>query len=191
MASTSTPSARPDHADLGLLAAMTDHARVEVADLSRRFGLPPDRVRDRIRRLERAGLIRGYHAVISTDLPAPLTGGRTLVMLRFGGGPCPSPVALGALAGVWRVYTLCSGWDFMVELEGDACVMLGPDAADRCRGVAEVLGTQADFEVMPVQRQYRSPAPSEPEQLSALPPPTRSPSRPCPPHTCPTASAPD
>lgn len=159
---------RPDHADLRLLAALTEHARIEVADLSRRVGLPARYVRDRLRRLERAGMIRGYHAAVSTDLPAPFTGEHTLIMLRFPAGARPTTDALCRLPGVSSVHALCSSWDYMVELDGSADQLLG--AYSGRRGVAELLGAQADFEVLPVLRRHRSPAQSEPDQISALPP---------------------
>lgn len=159
---------RPDHADLRLLAALAEHARSDVADLSRRVGLPAKYVRDRLRRLERTGLIRGYHAAVATDVPVPSPRRRTVVMLRFGASSAPAVEELRSVAGVCNVHALCSSWDFMVELDGGADQLLGAPAG--ARGVTELLGAQAEFEVLPVLRRYRSPAQSEPDQISALPP---------------------
>lgn len=143
-------STGPDSADLDLLAALKSHARVEVGELTTRLGLSHRRIRLRMRRLERSGLIRGYHAVAAV----PTTPGASpvLAMLRFANGPRPSAEALREVGGVRCVYTLCSTWDFMIEFADGGHTVLGGLAPDR--GVVELLGTRADFEVLTVQREH-------------------------------------
>jgi Lrp/AsnC family transcriptional regulator, leucine-responsive regulatory protein len=48
-----------------LLIALQEHARASYAELGRRVGLTPPAVADRIRRLEVAGIITGYHAAVN------------------------------------------------------------------------------------------------------------------------------
>ncbi|MGO8951693.1 MAG: Lrp/AsnC family transcriptional regulator [Ktedonobacterales bacterium] len=62
-----------------LLCALQENARSSFADLGRRVGLTPPAVADRIRRLEVAGIITGYHAAVN---PAKLGLGLT-VIVRF------------------------------------------------------------------------------------------------------------
>jgi Lrp/AsnC family leucine-responsive transcriptional regulator len=62
-----------------LLCALQENARSSFADLGRRVGLTPPAVADRIRRLEIAGIITGYHAVLN---PAKLGLGLTAI-IRF------------------------------------------------------------------------------------------------------------
>lgn len=53
-----------DDTSLHLLAALQCDARLSYADLARRVGLSPPAVADRIRRLERQGVITGYRAQV-------------------------------------------------------------------------------------------------------------------------------
>ncbi len=62
-----------------LLRALQENARASYAELGRRVGLTPPAVADRIRRLEAARVITGYHAAVD---PAKLGLGLTAI-IRF------------------------------------------------------------------------------------------------------------
>src|SRR5262245_57463813 len=62
-----------------LLCALQADARSSYAELGRRVGLTAPAVADRIRRLEMAGIITGYHAAVN---PTKLGLGLTAI-LRF------------------------------------------------------------------------------------------------------------
>ena len=53
-----------DAVDRQLLTILAGDARVSTAELARRVGMSSPAVRDRVTRLEEAGVIRGYHADI-------------------------------------------------------------------------------------------------------------------------------
>ena len=60
-----TPTALAlDDADRSLLDGLQDDCKQSLASLGERVGLAAPTVLERIRRLEAAGLIRGYHAVL-------------------------------------------------------------------------------------------------------------------------------
>jgi Lrp/AsnC family leucine-responsive transcriptional regulator len=68
-----------DQVDAQILLCLSDNARIPTAELARRVGMSSPSVSDRLKRLEEAGVIAGYRAVIS---PAAL--GRLLtVWLRI------------------------------------------------------------------------------------------------------------
>lgn len=53
-----------DETGWALLCALQENARASYADLGRMVGLTPPAVADRVRRLELAGVITGYHATV-------------------------------------------------------------------------------------------------------------------------------
>jgi Lrp/AsnC family leucine-responsive transcriptional regulator len=56
-----------DDRDLDIIGALQEDARATYADIARRVGLSPSSVHDRVRKLEQAGVIHGYRAVIDPD----------------------------------------------------------------------------------------------------------------------------
>ncbi len=53
-----------DERDRAILVALQEDARATFADIGRRAGLAASTVHERIRKLEQAGMIRGYRAVL-------------------------------------------------------------------------------------------------------------------------------
>ena len=96
-----------------LLCALQENARSSYADLGRRVGLTPPAVADRIRRLELAGIITGYHAAVD---PAKLGLGLTAI-IRFQTPTAPFE----------RIYSVIKGCPEIVEchrVTGGDCMTL-------------------------------------------------------------------
>jgi Lrp/AsnC family transcriptional regulator, leucine-responsive regulatory protein len=67
-----------------ILEALQQNARLSFAELGRKIGLSTPAVAERVRRLEEAGIITGYHAAIDmAKLGVPI---RVLVRLTIHGG---------------------------------------------------------------------------------------------------------
>lgn len=66
-APSSSQRPRLDAIDLAILARLQQHGRETNAGLARRVGLTPPAVLDRVRRLEDAGVIRGYRADLDPE----------------------------------------------------------------------------------------------------------------------------
>jgi len=64
VASPSTPRAEVDELDLALLRALAQDARQSQRSLARKVQMSPPAVADRLARLERSGVIRGYRVDI-------------------------------------------------------------------------------------------------------------------------------
>lgn len=62
---TSAPALKLDSLDLQLVDALQHDARLSIRELGRRLGVSAPTVSDRLSRLETAGVIRSYGAVVS------------------------------------------------------------------------------------------------------------------------------
>lgn len=56
-----------DEVDLQILQLLQHDGRITNADLAKAVNLSPPSVLQRVRQLEKAGLIRGYHAILDHD----------------------------------------------------------------------------------------------------------------------------
>jgi Lrp/AsnC family leucine-responsive transcriptional regulator len=56
-----------DGTDLAILRALEENARLTYGDIGDRVGLAPSSVHDRVRKLERAGVITGYKAQVDLE----------------------------------------------------------------------------------------------------------------------------
>jgi len=58
-----------DDFDNKIIQALTDNARVSVSDLSRHVNLSRNAVTNRVSKLEKSGVIKGYKVILGDGLP--------------------------------------------------------------------------------------------------------------------------
>jgi Lrp/AsnC family transcriptional regulator, leucine-responsive regulatory protein len=81
--SSSTRHRRPvDALDAEILRQVRADARLSMAELGRRVGLSRTATLARVRRLEDAGVIRGYHADVAEGVVEPTHAARVGIVLR-------------------------------------------------------------------------------------------------------------
>ncbi|NRF70944.1 Lrp/AsnC family transcriptional regulator [Aquincola sp. S2] len=138
-----------DDKDRQLLQLLLQDARTPLKTLAAEVGLARSSVRERIAKLEGAGVIRGYRAELGEALePAAV---RAFLLLRLQRTPLPDTIRrINALAGTRRCYSVSGDIDLVVEVAVTTMRELNDhrDAVARLDGVADVT-------TMPVLRVER------------------------------------
>lgn len=126
--------------DHRLLAELTENCRIGYRELGERLGIPTSTCHSRVRALEAAGVIRGYHADI--DPEAAGLGVHAIIQLRMHSHGRDRLLdvfhELRALPRVQHVYTIGGDRDFMLHV---ACASV-PALRDF---IAEHLGTRPEL----------------------------------------------
>jgi Lrp/AsnC family transcriptional regulator, leucine-responsive regulatory protein len=110
------PAADLDDVDLALLVALAEDARQSQRALARAIGMSPPAVADRLARLERTGVIRGYRA----DVDWAALGYPVVVYLAVTSGPGSDlgeiTRAISALPEAQEMSVVTGGLDLLVRL---------------------------------------------------------------------------
>lgn len=138
---------RLDRIDLAILEALQDHGRMTYQTLSERVGLTPRPCLERVRRLERKGVIRGYAALVD---PAAL--GHAIVALAEISMRDPSAPrrhslerALCADPAVVEVQVVSGEYDYVARIVSPSLAayeaLTGAFLADPAHGVGRINTT--------------------------------------------------
>jgi Lrp/AsnC family leucine-responsive transcriptional regulator len=99
-----------------ILESLQRNARQTFAELGRKVGLSTPAVAERVRRLEEAGVITGYHASVNTEkLGVPI---RVLVRLTIPGGELQigrTVAALKEMPEISRCHRVTGAESFVIE----------------------------------------------------------------------------
>lgn len=104
-----------DSLDLAILERLQDDARVRLENIAKAAGVPKSTIHYRVKKLERAGFIKGYFAKIDPTLFGMDLAAVSLIRGRY--GPRYHErlgKKLAAIRGVWLVYFVFGDWDFVV-----------------------------------------------------------------------------
>jgi Lrp/AsnC family transcriptional regulator, leucine-responsive regulatory protein len=101
-----------------ILESLQQNARLSFAEIGRKVGLSTPAAAERVRRLEEAGVITGYHASVNTaKLGIPI---RVLVRLTIHGGDLQVVRAVAAikeLSEVSRCHRITGAESFVIEAD--------------------------------------------------------------------------
>jgi Lrp/AsnC family leucine-responsive transcriptional regulator len=101
-----------------ILEALQHNARMSFAELGRKIGLSTPAVAERVRRLEEAGIITGYHAAL--DLARVGVPIRVLVRLTIHGGDLQvsrTVTAIKEMSEISRCHRITGAESFVIEAD--------------------------------------------------------------------------
>ena len=105
-----------DAIDRRLLELLASDARLSARSLGREVGMSPGAISERVTRLERENVIRGYHADVN---PAALGFGMSVIVgLQTEQGPTVSDslIYLESIPEIQQVYVVSGQWDLVVHV---------------------------------------------------------------------------
>ena len=127
-----------DDLDTQLVALLRDDARLSMAELGRQIGLSRTATLARVRALEDAGVIRGYHADVGVA-PAEAHVARVLIVVRTQ-DPAAYVRRLVSLPQVSEVESIAGEHDLLVRVGATTATELD-EVLDRINGWRETVRT--------------------------------------------------
>jgi len=107
-----------DQVDVQILSLLQADGRITNADLAKSVGLSPPSVLQRVRALEKAGLIRGYHAILDSErLGLKITAWAMITLSLHQEQPIERfRRAIQDIPEVMECYHVSGDFDFMLKI---------------------------------------------------------------------------
>lgn len=139
-----------DDIDLKIIGLLRENARMPLKTLAAEVGLARSTARQRIDKLERAGIIRGYHAAVAESAAGAQTI-RAFLLLRLTMTPAKDALKrISAMRLVQRFYSVSGDIDLIVEIAASTMLELN-DVRDTIANLPQV----ADVTTAPVLKVER------------------------------------
>ena len=143
-----TPSI--DLQDTQILKIMQQNCRTTAREISERINLPVTTVFARMKRFEKLGLIKGYHAVLEAT---KLSAGTTAFILASFASKGEDRILsqrkvakeIAALAEVQEVHIISGEWDILIKVKAKDVDYVGKFVVDKLRLVKGIERTLTCF----------------------------------------------
>ena len=148
-----------DRIDLRLLAALQEDARLTVAELAERVSLSPSPCWRRVKRLEQAGYIEGYHARLS----APRLGWGITAFVSVVMGSHTREVArafearLQDIPEIIACHNVSGQYDFLLEVVAADLAAYGEFARNVLQDLPGVTELHSSFSLKSLKDQRKLP----------------------------------
>ncbi len=132
-----------DEKDLRILEILQREGRITLRELARKVGSPVTTVHSRVKRLERAGVVRAYRAVLSPEKLGLKTLAFVLVSFSREHGASQRDVArkIAEFPEVQEVHIVTGDWDMIVKVRVSDVGELGRFVIDKVRAIPGVEKT--------------------------------------------------
>jgi len=150
-----------DEIDLQILATLQADGRITNADLAKRVWLSPPSVLQRVRTLEKLGLIRGYHAILDAERMGLKITALAMVTLSL---HQEQPIegfrkAIQSIPEVLECYHVSGDFDFLLKIvvrDMRAYEQLVREQLTKIKGIGQiktsfVLGTNKHTTKIPIE----------------------------------------
>lgn len=145
-----------DGIDRNILGLLSEDARLTYAEIAARVGLAPSSVHDRVRKLERSGVIRGYRAEVDHDrMGLPITAFVSLALRPRSPADIPARVAEFPL--VESCYSVAGDNSYVLVIRAPSTRAL-EELLDAVRGKLEVVTRSTVVLSTPFERRSMIPA---------------------------------
>ena len=122
-----------------LLRALQANSKRSLRELAREVGLPISTVHEKIRRLEREGIIKKYRAVLDEKRLGFLVTGFILVSIVYSVENQTSQKRIAekiaALPNVQEVHIISGDWDLIVKVKAKGVDELGSFVTEKLRNI--------------------------------------------------------
>ena len=143
-----TPSL--DSQDIQILKIMQENCRTTAREISERIDLPVTTVFARMKRFEKLGLVKGYHAILEAT---KLNAGTTAFILASFASKGEDKVLsqrkvareIAALADVQEVHIISGEWDIVIKVKAKDVDYVGKFVVDKLRLVKGIERTLTCF----------------------------------------------
>lgn len=131
-----------DEISLEILKILQEKARVPNVEVSRQVGLAPSAVLERIRKMEKQGVIDGYEVRLNPGRFASSQIAFVQVMVREQPGNPPIGEQLAAIAQVQEVHYIAGEDCYLIKIRAADTVELGRLLRSQVAGIAGVIATR-------------------------------------------------
>lgn len=132
-----------DSKDLRILSIIQENCKLSLKELAKRVGLPMTTVHDRIKRLERSGIIKGYRAVLNAKKLG--FGVTAFILISFSYELKEGRISqrelvrkIATLPEVQEAHIVTGNWDIIVKVKVEDVDELGRFVVDRLRMIKGV-----------------------------------------------------
>jgi DNA-binding Lrp family transcriptional regulator len=131
-----------DEKNIVLLNELQKNCRQSLKKLSRKTGMSITTVYERMKKLEREGVIKGYKAILDPDKTGNEAIAFILVRMEYFHTPDMEPLSqrevakkIAQIPGVMEVHIIAGVWDMLVKARGKTIKDIGNLVIDRLRKI--------------------------------------------------------